>query len=318
MTERTHEVDEQFSHALVTGGAGFIGSNLANDLVRQGLDVTVVDDEYLGVRENLRDEVNFVNADVVEYDDFPESVDLVYHLAARSSYAMHEDGGVTEGCRVNVEGFVNILEQAQDVDCDTVVYASTSSIYGTHTTPATEEQAVEANTGYEASKLAREQYAEYYANYHGMQVVGLRMFSIYQGLHSQEGHKQNYANVISQFAEKLVNNERPAIYGDGTQTRDFTHVSDAVRAFHYATTAESGIYNIGSQNIYTFNEVVSNLNELLGTSVEPEYIDNPIPEHVYVHSQHSSFEKFAEETGWSPTVSFEEGLQSVCEPYLDN
>lgn len=307
----------EHSHALVTGGAGFIGSQIANDLIERGADVTVVDDFSLGVKENLREEVVIHDTDVVEFESMPDDIDCVYHLAARSSLDMHEDGGAPQGCRVNVEGFVNILEQARQVGCDTVVYASTSSIYGTHTTPAVENQTVEANTGYEASKLSRERYAEYYKNYHKMQVVGLRLFSIYQGMAYGEGHKDHYANIISQFAEKLANGDSPVIYGDGTQTRDFTHASDVVRAFHSATKADSGVYNVGSQNIHSFNEVMDEINKTLGTSVQAEYVDNPIPEEVYVKHQYSDFERFVAETGWEPEISFEEGVQKVCEPYLE-
>jgi UDP-glucose 4-epimerase len=119
---------------LVTGGAGFIGSNLANQLVTDN-DVVVVDDCYLGTPENLDEPVEFRERSVVE-DDLPTDVDVVFHLAALSSYAMHEDDP-TRGARVNVEGFVNVVEQARQDGCDTVVYASTSSIYGSRTEPST-------------------------------------------------------------------------------------------------------------------------------------------------------------------------------------
>ncbi|WP_122089223.1 NAD-dependent epimerase/dehydratase family protein, partial [Halalkalicoccus subterraneus] len=118
---------------LVTGGAGFIGSNLANHLVENN-DVIVVDDGYLGTPENLNDTVEFQEKSVLD-DDLPTEVDVVFHLAALSSYAMHEDDP-TKGARVNVEGFVNTVEQARDDGCNTVVYASTSSIYGNQTDPS--------------------------------------------------------------------------------------------------------------------------------------------------------------------------------------
>ena len=113
--------------ALVTGGAGFIGSNLANHLAENN-DVVAVDDTYLGTPENLDDKVEFVEVSVLD-DDFPSDVDVVFHLAALSSRNMHEEDP-QKGCRVNVEGFVNTVERAPNHGCDTVVYASTSSIYG--------------------------------------------------------------------------------------------------------------------------------------------------------------------------------------------
>jgi UDP-glucose 4-epimerase len=130
-----------------------------------------------------------------------------------------------------------------------------------------------------------------------------------------EGHKERYGNVISQFAEAISNNERPVIYGDGTQTRDFTHIGDVIRAFESSLDAESGIYNVGSQNIKSFNDVVEEINRNLDKEVQAEYIDNPIPEDVYVEKQNSSYRKISEETGWEPKISFEEGVKGVCEPY---
>jgi len=158
---------------LVTGGAGFIGSNLANRLAADN-DVIAVDDTYLGTPENLDDNVEFVEADVID-DDFPADVDVLFHLAALSSRNMHENDP-QRGCRVNVEGFVNAVERARQEGCETVVYASTSSIYGNRTEPSPVDMDVEARTAYEASKLARERYAEYYGNYHDMAMAGLRFF----------------------------------------------------------------------------------------------------------------------------------------------
>jgi Nucleoside-diphosphate-sugar epimerases len=179
---------------LVTGGAGFIGSNLANSLAADN-DVTAVDNTYLGTPENLADDVEFVNSSVLD-DDFPADVDVLFHLAALSSRNMHEENP-QQGCRVNVEGFVNTVEQVRKEGCETVVYASTSSIYGSRTEPSPESMAVEAHTGYEASKLARERYAEYYANHHDMSMAGLRFFSVYQGFGGNEEHKGKFANTVA-------------------------------------------------------------------------------------------------------------------------
>lgn len=300
--------------AIVTGGAGFIGSNLANYISNQGVEVEVVDDLSIGIPENLSQDVMLTDESVVEYDDVSEDTDVIFHLAALSSLDMHEDGGATRGCRVNVEGFVNIAEQANEVDAS-LIYVSTSSVYGTHTEPVTETQELEAKTAYEASKLARERYGQYYKNYHNMHCVGLRLFSVYQGMEYNEGHKERYGNVISQFAEAIHNDESPVIYGDGTQTRDFTHIGDVIKAFESSLDADSGIYNVGSQNIKSFNDVVEEINRNLEKSIQPEYIDNPIPEGVYVEKQYSSYKKLSEETGWEPNISFEEGVQGVCEPY---
>jgi len=299
---------------LVTGGGGFIGSNLANSLAA-GNEVIAVDDGYLGTPENVDDGVEYVDCSVVE-DDLPTAVDVVFHLAALSSYAMHEDNP-TKGARVNVEGFANVVEQARDDGCDTVVYASTSSIYGDRTEPSPEEMDVTVQTGYEASKLARERYAEYFHNHYDISMAGMRFFSVYQGMEDgAEEHKGEYANLIAQFADDIANGRNPVIWGDGTQTRDFTHVDDIVRGLEQAAEHElTGIYNLGTGEQYSFNHLVEVLNEALGTDVDPVYEDNPIPEDVYVHDTMADYSKIEAATGWEPTISFDEGVEMVCSQY---
>ncbi|WP_254534831.1 NAD-dependent epimerase/dehydratase family protein [Halomarina litorea] len=297
---------------LVTGGAGFIGSNLANHLAADN-DVVAVDDLYLGTPENLSDDVEFVDASVLD-DDLPTDVDVLFHLAALSSYKMHEEDPA-QGARVNVEGFVNTVDQARQDGCDTVVYASTSSIYGSRTEPSPETMPVEARTGYEASKLARERYGEYFHNHYGMQCAGLRFFSVYQGFESgNEAHKGEYANTVAQFADEMASGEAPVLFGDGTQTRDFTHVDDIVRGIELAADERlQGIYNLGTGESYSFNTMVEMINVELGTDIDPEYIENPLD--VYVHDTMADSTKIREATGWEPQISFEEGVARVCAPY---
>jgi len=307
----------QGNRVLVTGGAGFIGSNLANHLATDN-DVIAVDDCYLGTPENLSEKVEFVERSVVDEDLPTDGVDVVFHLAALSSYAMHEDDP-TRGARVNVEGFVNTVDQARADGCESVVYASTSSIYGDRTEPSPEDMPVEANTGYEASKLARERYAEYFHNHYGLTTAGLRFFSVYQGMKGgAEGHKGEYANLIAQFADDIANDRRPEIWGDGTHRRDFTHVDDVVRGtVLVADHGLQGIYNLGTGEQHSINHLVEVLNEVLGKDVEPVYEDNPIPDDVFVSATMADASKVREATGWEPEIGFEEGVRMVCEPYLE-
>jgi UDP-glucose 4-epimerase len=248
-------------------------------------------------------------------EGLPTDVDVVFHLAALSSYAMHEDEPVL-GAQVNVGGFVNVVEQARQNGCETVVYASTSSIYGSRTDPSPEDAPVRANSGYEASKLARERYGEYFSNQYHMNVAGMRLFSVYQGYDGAEGHKDEYANVITQFADDIAHGRSPELYGDGTQTRDFVHVEDAVRGLELAAEhGLDGIYNLGTGENHEFNTVVDLINEGLGTDIEPEYVPNPIPEDVYVHDTRADPSKMREATGWEPTIELEEGVRRVCSSY---
>lgn len=301
---------------LVTGGAGFIGSNLANHLGSDN-EVVVIDDEYLGTPANLDDGVTYYNKSVLD-GDLPTDVDVVFHLAALSSYAMHEEHPC-RGARVNIEGFVNTADQAMAAGCDAIVYASTSSIYGSRTEPSPEDLPVSPNSGYEASKMARERYAEYLSNHYGLTAAGLRYYSVYQGYNGSEEHKGQYANVIAQFADDIANDTPPKLYGDGSQTRDFTHVDDVVRATVAAAEHRlDGVYNVGTGEAYSFNTVVELLNDALGAAVEPEYVENPIPESVYVHHTCADPRKLREATGWTPAVPFEEGIERVCTPYRES
>lgn len=295
---------------LITGGAGFIGSNLANHLAESN-DVIAIDDLYLGTPENLDRSVEFRDASVLD-DDLPGDIDVLCHLAALSSRNMHEEHP-QRGVRVNVEGFVNTVEQVRE-QCDTVVYASTSSIYGSRTEPSPEDMDVEARTGYEASKLAREKYAEYYSNHYEMTTAGLRFFSVYQGYGGAEEHKGEYANTIAQFADEIAHGRSPELFGDGSQTRDFTHVDDIVRGIELAADHRlDDVYNLGTGERYDFNTVVELLNEELGTDIEPAYIETPFDD--YVHDTLADSTKMSEATGWEPQISFEEGIQRVCAPY---
>jgi UDP-glucose 4-epimerase len=296
---------------LVTGGAGFIGSNLSNTLAEDN-DVIALDNCYLGTPENLTDDVEFVKADVLD-EELPTDVDVVFHLAALSSRQMLEDHP-RQGARVNIEGFVNVVEQAMADGCDTFVYASTSSIYGSQEEPCSEEMPVEASTGYDASMMGRERYAEYYADFHDVSMAGMRFFSVYQGYGGNEGHKGEYANTISQFADQIAQGEAPVLWGDGSQTRDFTHVTDIVKGLTMAAEERlTGVFNLGVGEPYTFNEMVDMINEELGTSIEPEY--EPVPLKNYVFHTHADPSKFKQATGWEPDVAFEDGLKQVCEPY---
>jgi UDP-glucose 4-epimerase len=298
---------------LVTGGAGFIGATLANALADDN-EVVAVDDLFLGTPDHLNPDVEFVEADVVS-DDLPTDVDVLVHLAALSSRTMLEERP-QRGARVNVEGFVNAVETVRDA-CDTVVFASTSSFYDDP--PAREDDDVVASTHYEASMLARERYMEQYnatADPDDLSVAGLRFFSVYQGMAGAEGHKGGYANTVSQFADQVANGESPVLWGDGEQTRDFTHVDDVVAAVEAVADARlRGVYNVGYGESYSFNETVALINEVLGTDVDPVY--EPIPLDNYNHDQRCDNAKLREATGWAPRIDFETGLRRLCAPYLD-
>jgi len=298
---------------LIAGGAGFIGSNLANTLAADH-EVIAVDTELLGDRSNLDADVDFRKQNVLD-DDLPTDVDAIFHLAGLSSYAMHEESP-QRGVRTNVEGFVNVVEQARKDGCDTIVYASTSSVYSNHTEPVPESRSVTANTGYEASKLAREKYAEYFSNHYGMSLAGMRFFSVYEGYNGLEEHKGDYANVVAQFADAIANGQSPVLYGDGSQTRDFIHVDDIVHGLIKAAQNQiDGVFNLGTGDSVSFNTVVEHINAEFETAIQPTYVECPIPKSVYVHDTCADHTRLTELTGWEPQIPFRDGIKRVCNEY---
>ncbi len=305
--------------ALVTGGAGFIGSNIVEELVEEGLDVVVLDDLYLGSEHNLsnvEDDIEFFNGSVLDEDILSESIegcDIVFHQAAKSSSPMHQEDPV-QGARVNIEGFINTAEAAIDEGIDKIVYASTSSMYGSVDAPHSEDQDSVPTNHYTASKMSRERYAQSYSYNNKIQTTGLRYFSVY-GPH--EKAKGEFANIVTQFLWKMNNGERPVIWGDGTQTRDLTYVKDIAKANILAAEEkdelDGEIINVGTGKDFSFNEVVDYLNNELGTDIEPKYIENPRDK--YVQKTKADLSKAEKLLGYEPSYSFKEGLRKTVNYY---
>lgn len=303
--------------ALVTGGAGFIGSNLAEMLVERDVEVKILDSMYLGTPENLEGlDVEIIEGSVMDDGKVKEAVegcDTVFHNAARSSAPMHKENPA-EGARINIEGFVNVVEEAMDQDVEKVVYASTSSMYGSVEPPHREDMGEKPTNRYSASKMARELYADVYAQ-KGLDITGIRYFSVYG---PREKAKGRFANIISQFLWKMLDDESPKVFGDGEQTRDFTFVKDIARAnILAAEKGESGqYYNIGTGKETSFNTVVDKLNEELGKDIEPENVENPIKN--YVRRTRADISRAKEDLGYEPEYSFEEGLKETVDYYRNN
>lgn len=305
--------------ALVTGGAGFIGSNIVERLVEEDIEVVVLDDLYLGEEDNLsevRDEIEFIEGSVLDVEKVKEAVqgvDIVFHQAARSSSPMHKENP-SEGARINIEGFINVAEASIDEEVEKIVYASTSSMYGSVEPPHKEDMSVEPVNLYTASKMSREMYARCYSYSDRIQTTGLRYFSVF-GPH--EKAKGKYANVVTQFLWKMQDGEQPVIWGDGSQERDFVFVEDVVDANIKASKTkeelDGEVFNIGRNDPVTFNQVVDKLNDALGTDIEAERIENPLDNYVHEHKADNS--KAREVLGWTPSYGFEEGLKKTVRYY---
>lgn len=306
---------------LVTGGAGFIGSNLCNTLLKKGYDVTAFDNLFLGKKENLDQGVKFVKGDVRNKKDLEKinkKFDFVVHLAAASSAPMFTDD-LKGSYENNVMGFISILEYCRKHKVGKLLYASTSSIYGNNPTPLTEDQQVWPPNYYSVTKYCMENTAHCYKKqFPEMEIIGFRFMSVY-GLH--EKHKGQFANLASQFSWDVFADRSPILYGDGSQQRDFTNVKDIVQAIILAMESKkkfgSTIFNIGTNKAYNLNILVDKINKVMGKNIKPKQIVNPVKE-GYVRKQLADIKKIKKELGFKPTVTLDEGLREIYEDLKKN
>jgi len=299
---------------LVTGGAGFIGSNLVESLVGRGERVVALDNEFLGRFTNL----NGIDCTRVKGDALDggllgrtvrkHGVDRVVHLAGYTSAPMYD---AEPGARIreNFEEWMNVLELARRHELK-VAYASTSSFYARSPKPFREDAAIVPATPYELSKFVMEQAAHAYHLQFGVVANGLRFFSVY-GPH--EEHKGRYANNISQFYWSMANGVRPVVFGDGSQTRDFTYVGDLVEAIRLILEKGKGseVYNIGTEREHSFNEMIALINEELEAKIEPRYVVNPLRN--YVQETLADTSKIQREIGWKARTGLPQGIRRLVE-----
>lgn len=297
---------------LVTGGAGFIGSNIVRRLLADGNEVVVIDDLSLGNEGNIPG-VKVLKGDV-RYawlvEEACKGIDGAFHDAARSSAPMFSPDP-REGVDVNLRGFMNVAEAARRHNFP-VVYASTSSLYSKCKPPHSEGMEVEPGSHYEYSFFARERYASLFSELYGVKLIGLRYFSVY-GPH--EEYKGKFANNVSQFAWDILAGRVPVIYGDGSQTRDLTFVDDIVEANMLAmkSNVKCDVFNVGTGSTTTFNRIIELLNLALGTSVKPKHIPNPIKN--YVKETLADTSKAEKLLGFRAKVGLEEGIRRTVEYY---
>ncbi len=297
---------------LVTGGAGFIGSNIT-EKISEDHDVVVLDDLYLGNKKNVDDYgVEFVKGSVMDAElvnKVCKQCDYVFHNAAMSSSPMFKEQPEL-GMEVNVLGFMNVMKAALDNGVKKVIYASTSSMYNGNPLPFSENQPITAKTFYEASFRTREIVAQTYYYENNLSSIGLRYFSVYG---PKELHKGQNANNISQFLWDMMEGKSPIIYGDGTQRRDFTFVHDVVSANILAMTSniDFGIFNVGTGIGTSFTDLVALINKILGMSIEPQYIENPLKN--YVHDTIADLSLISKSLGYRPQWSLEKGIRFLVD-----
>lgn len=313
------EIGNKYQRALVTGGGGFIGSHIIEELLDTGIDVISVDDFSAGKEENVAlfaDNPHFksVKCDVTDYDALRrcfDGVDLVFHEAASKKNICMKDP--RRDLLVNGGGTFNILELSRDLEVKKVVHASTGSVYGeAQITPQTEDHPLSPVSYYGVSKLAGERYAKTFEHLYDLDTTILRYFHVY-GPRQESGE---FGGVIAIFARQLLNGQRPTIFGDGSQERSFTYVKDVANAnlFVAATEGTKGeAYNCASGVNITVSEMCDAMRQLLDrTDLEPEYHDWTIGD---IKKFDISNEKL-KGMGFEFQTEFEDGLSQTVEEYI--
>jgi len=300
---------------LVTGGAGFIGSNFCN-LNKGRFEITALDNLFLGDRRNLDEDIRFIEGDACKTEDLEKvgPVDYVVHLAGTSSAPMFMEDGLIKGYVNSVESYVTVLEWARKHGTKKVLYASTSSLYGNNPMPLTEDQHVRPLNHYAVTKELYEHCGECYNRvYPEMDIIGFRFMSVYG---PNEEAKGKFANIISQFSWDLARDLSPVIYGDGTQTRDFTNVRDVVQGITRAIETDkqlgATVFNIGTGRATSLNEIVESLISAFGKEIKPTYIENPVKE-GYIQGQHADISHIQDVLDYEPTVILEDGIKEQVE-----
>jgi len=316
---------------VVTGGAGFIGSNLIETLLRQNNKVICLDNFATGKRENIKpflldNNFKLIEGDIRNLEDCQKAVEgagVVLHQAALGSVPRSINDPITSN-EVNVSGFMNMLVAARDAKIKRFVYAASSSTYGDSTElPKVEDKIGKPLSPYAVTKYVNELYADVFARLYGMQIIGLRYFNVFGRRQDPDGA---YAAVIPKFVKSLINKESPVINGDGTFSRDFTYIENVVQANQLAATVESEeaintVYNVAYGERTTLNELIEHLQEFLSD------FDREIANVKIKHGEtregdipHSlaSIEKGKRLLGYNPQYNIKNGLKEAINWYWNN
>ncbi len=304
----------------VTGGAGFIGSNIVRTCLERGLAVRVIDDFSTGRRENLTEveaEIELFEGDIRDKNLLEKTladVDTVFHQAAMPSVprSMGKPGSTTE---ITFNGTLNLYQVAAELDVNRVVFASSSSIYGNQPGfPRREGMALAPASPYAAAKASCELFGQVFAEQFPVETIGLRYFNVF-GPH--QNPESEYAAVVPSFITAVLADEQPVVYGDGEQSRDFTFVQDVADAnLAAAQEGENGqVYNVARNKKTTVNKLLELILELTGNDIQPRH-DPPRPGDV--RCSYGDNQLFQEATGFSPQYSVKEGLEQTIEWYRNN
>ena len=298
---------------LITGGAGFIGSHLAEALVGRGERVRVVDSLVTGKRENL---AHLAGVELIEGDladlavarQAMAGVDYVLHQAAIPSVPRSVEDPITSN-RANIDASLNVLVAARDAKVRRLVYAGSSSAYGNSPTlPKVETMGTAPLSPYALQKLVAEQYCQMFTRLYGLETVTIRYFNVFG---PRQDPSSPYSGVISLFIRALVEGRQPTIYGDGEQTRDFTYVANVVDGVLRACTAKDAsgeVINVATGGRISLNLLFATLKDLTRASVEPVYVADRAGD---VRDSQADITKARTLLGYEPSVTLEQGLEKT-------
>jgi len=303
---------------LVTGGAGFIGSNTVDELVRRGHSVVVLDDLSSGREDNLaeiRNKITFIKGSITDIEvvrKVMHEAEYVLHLGARTSVPRSVKDPLDTN-KINIEGTLNVLVAAKELKVKRVVFAASSSAYGeTPTLPKTEAMQPQPISPYGVTKYVGELYCQTFGRCYGLENVALRYFNIF-GPRQDPGSP--YSGVLSKFCTAFLEDVPPLVFGDGEQTRDFTYVDNAVQANLLACEAPNAsgkVFNVGVGGRVSLNEVLRELARITGKTLAATY--EP-PRDGDIRDSQADISEARETLGYDPQVSFEEGLARTFEWY---
>jgi nucleoside-diphosphate-sugar epimerase len=303
---------------LVTGGSGFIGSNIVEELIKKGETVRVLDNFSTGRRTNLTafvKDIELIEGDLQNYHvalKAVRNVDFVLHQAALPSVPRSIADPISSH-NANVNATLNLLHASNEARVKRLVFASSSSVYGdTEVSPKVESLIPNPKSPYAVSKLTCEHYCRVFYQLYGLETVCLRYFNVF-GARQDPGSQ--YSAVIPKFLRAILNDQRPIVFGDGSQTRDFTYVANNVWANLQACEAPNvggKVFNIACGENYSLNDLINLLNELTGKSIEPIYEN--VRAGDILHST-AGIERAKEELLYRPLVTFRDGLKLLIEKF---
>jgi UDP-glucose 4-epimerase len=300
---------------LVTGGGGFIGSNLVEELLKRGEDVRVLDNFATGRRQNLTpylNDIELIEGDLRSYHTVAKAVqdvDFILHQAALPSVPRSVNDPISSN-DVNVTGIVNLLYAAKESRVSRVVYASSSSVYGDNpVSPKHESFVPNPKSPYAVSKITGEYYCKVFHQLYGLETVCFRYFNVFG---PRQDPNSQYSAVIPKFLKLMKNGKRPTIYGDGLQSRDFTYVSNNVNANILACEAPGvagKVYNIACGDSFSLIDLVNALNDILGTSIEPKFMEERAGD---VKHSKADITAAKNDLMYKVEVNFREGLERLA------